>query len=92
VSVADDTVLAAARERIAAVDARLVELVNERIEHVAELRRHKEATGLPFVDRDREAWLVRHLKELNSGPLSDRGVEELVAFVLGLVKREVARG
>jgi chorismate mutase len=92
VSIAEDGVLSEARDRIAAIDARLVELVNERIEKVAELRRHKEENGLPFVDRDREAWLADHLKRLNTGPLSDRGVEELITFVLGLVKREVARG
>jgi hypothetical protein len=28
---------------------------------------------------------------VNSGPLTDEGVEELIAFVLDLVKREVAK-
>ena len=84
--------IAEAREEIVALDERLVETINARIRTVAELRRYKEEHGLAFVDPDREAWLLRHLKDVNEGPLSDRGVEELVAFVLELVKREVARG
>jgi chorismate mutase len=59
---------------------------------VAELHRYKEEHGIAFVDPEREAWLVGHLKGVNRGPLSDEGVEELITFVLELVKREVARG
>lgn len=84
--------IAEAREEIAALDERLVETINARIRTVAALRRYKAENGLAFVDQEREAWLLEHLKRANDGPLSDRGVEELVVFVLELVKREVARG
>ena len=46
--------------------------------------------GLPFLDPDREASLLAHLKEKNAGPLSDAGVERLVGFVLQLVKDELS--
>jgi chorismate mutase len=91
-STAVDPVVDAARDEIAALDARLIAIINQRIRKVAELRRYKEENGIAFVDRAREAWLADYLKRVNSGPLSDAGVDELVAFVLGLVKREVARG
>ena len=84
--------IAEARGEIVALDERLVETINARIRTVAELRRYKLENGLAFVDQEREAWLLAHLKSVNDGPLSDRGVEELVTFVLDLVKREVARG
>ncbi|HEY0416102.1 MAG TPA: chorismate mutase [Gaiellaceae bacterium] len=87
-----DPVVEAARDEIAALDVRLIAIVNQRIRKVAELRRYKEENGIAFVDREREAWLADYLKRVNSGPLSDRGVDELMAFVLELVKREVARG
>jgi chorismate mutase len=86
-----DPVLASYRDEITTLDVQLVETINKRLETVLELRRHKEETGLAFLDPDREAWLVAHLKERNGGPLSDEGVEELITFVLELVKREVAR-
>jgi chorismate mutase len=92
VSTVEDPVLEAAREEIAALDVRILAIVNERIGKVAELRRYKDERGIAFVDREREAWLTDYLQRLNPGPLSDAGVAELTSFVLTLVKREVARG
>ncbi len=86
-----DPVLASYRDEITALDAQLIETINLRLETVLALRRHKEQNGLAFYDPDREAWLVQHLKELNGGPLSPQGVEELAAFVLDLIKRELER-
>ena len=91
-STATDPVVDAARDEIAALDVRLIAIVNQRIRKVAELRRYKAENGIAFVDREREAWLADYLKRVNAGPLSDRGVDELMSFVLALVKREVARG
>ena len=86
-----DPVLASYRDEITALDRQLIETINRRLETVLALRRHKEQNGLAFYDPDREAWLVQHLKELNGGPLSAAGVEELAAFVLDLIKRELER-
>ncbi len=85
-------VLASFREQITGLDLRLLATINERIEKVQALRRHKAEHGLAFLDPDREAALVAHLRAANEGPLSDRGLEELFAFVLALVKRELRDG
>jgi len=77
------------REEITALDEQLLAIVNARLEQVRELRRYKEENGIAFLDPAREAALVEHLKSENDGPLSDEGVEELIRFVLDLVKREV---
>ena len=87
-----DSFVNTAREEIAALDVRLLETMNSRLDKVAELHRYKEEHGIAFVDPEREAWLVGYLKGVNRGPLSDEGVEELITFVLELVKREVGRG
>lgn len=79
------------RERIAALDRSIVDAVNARIELVAELKRYKEQNGLPFLDPDRERRLLEELERANRGPLSREGLHELVASVLELTKREVAR-
>jgi chorismate mutase len=87
-----DPVVEAARAEIAALDARLLAIVNQRIRKVAELRRYKEANEIAFVDPDREAWLVDYLERINRGPLSELGLRQLMNFLLMLVKREVASG
>ncbi|HVU78208.1 MAG TPA: chorismate mutase [Gaiellaceae bacterium] len=78
------------REEIAALDVRLLATINARLRKVAELHRWKAENGVDMVDPNREAWLVSYLQGVNRGPLSDEGVEELMQFVLDLVKREVA--
>jgi chorismate mutase len=78
------------REEITGLDLQLLETVNARIEAVAKLRAYKAEHDIPFVDADRERALLKELKDANGGPLSDEGLEELVTFVLQLVKNEVA--
>lgn len=82
--------LAGFRDEITALDERLVDTVNARLAAVRALHDYKERHGIAFLDPEREAWLAAHLRRRNTGPLSDEAVEELCAFVLGLVKREVA--
>ncbi len=91
-SITQDPVVGSARDEILALDVRLLATINARISKVAELHRYKAEHGISSFDPDREAWLVAYLKRVNGGPLSDEGVDELMTFVLDLVKREIARG
>jgi len=83
-----DPVVATFRDEITALDVRLVGTVNARVNAVAALAHYKRERGIPLIDPEREAALVAHLKRVNVGPLSDDGLEELLAFVLALAKRE----
>jgi chorismate mutase len=87
-----DTTVASYRDEITALDVRLLSTINARIKAVKALAQYKDERGLAFHDPEREAWLVAYLKRVNSGPISDEGLDELLAFVLALVKEEVARG
>ncbi len=87
-----DPVVSALRAEITGFDVRILEAVNARIETVEQLRLYKEQHGIAFLDPDREAALLRELRDANEGPLSDAGLQELVTFVLDLVKRELSRG
>ncbi len=84
-----DAAIDALREQIAEVDRTIVSLLNARLELVAELKEVKQASGLAFVDLDRERRLLEHLTEMNSGPLSDDGVRALHRAILELTKREL---
>jgi chorismate mutase len=87
-----DEIVQRYRDEIAALDRQLVEIVNARLGAVTELHRYKGEQGLPARDLERERWLVEHLQAETPGPLSAEGVAELVDFVLGLIRREQARG
>jgi chorismate mutase len=78
------------RGEITEVDRALLAAVNTRLELVAELKRHKEEVGLPFVDTDRESELIESLLGQNGGPLTEDGLRELYAYLLDLTKREVS--
>lgn len=78
------------RARISATDREIVELVNRRLELVAELKRYKDEHGIAFVDATREAQLYAERAAENRGPLSDEGLRAFYAELLALTKREVS--
>jgi prephenate dehydrogenase len=82
--------LDALREEITALDRRLLELLNRRLELVADVRRHKDAAGERWIDAEREAELLQALAAENPGPLSARGVTALFSAILDVLKQEVA--
>ena len=84
-----DSELQRLRDQTAAVDAEILELVNRRLELVREIRAHKEAHGVPFLDPSQEERLLTRLRELNGGPLSAEGVDRLFREILDLVKQEL---
>jgi chorismate mutase / prephenate dehydratase len=77
------------RARISATDREIVELVNRRLELVAELKRYKDEHGIAFVDPEREAALFEERARENGGPLSDEGLRAFYAELLALTKREL---
>jgi chorismate mutase/prephenate dehydratase len=86
-----DAVIRQIREQISDNDRAVVELINKRLELVAQIKRYKEARGMDFVDPEREQWMLSYLKRANRGPLSAVGLEELFQEILDLTKREVER-
>jgi prephenate dehydrogenase len=77
------------RERIAAVDREVLEALNRRLELVARVQEHKQETGAPMIDAQREAELLGELTTANRGPLSERGVQSVFSAVLDVMKQEV---
>ncbi|MDX6479927.1 MAG: prephenate dehydrogenase [Gaiellaceae bacterium] len=82
--------LAELRAEIEALDRRLLETLNRRLELVAAVRRHKDAAGERWIDPEREAELLQTLVDANDGPLSERGVRSIFSAVLDVLKQEVA--
>lgn len=87
----NDDPLRPLRDEIDAVDRRIVAAINERLSLVERLWRLKEARGVQRVDSSRESEILELLRDVNTGPLSGDGLEELVTELLSLTKREQAR-
>jgi chorismate mutase len=77
------------RRQIAANDAAIVAAVNHRLELVIALWELKAELGLDTVDPDRERHLRETLAAANSGPLTAKGLDRLVADLLDLTKKEL---
>jgi prephenate dehydrogenase len=86
-----DPVVSQLREQLTSADCSLVEAINKRLKLVQQLWRYKEQHGLPFLDPDREQWMLQYLARANRGPLSAEGLAEIYAQILDLTKRETAR-
>ena len=85
-----DEALGELRNLLEANDRALLDLVNRRLDLVHEIKHRKGELGVEFVDPEREAWLLEHLRGANNGRLSDEGLRELLTTVLDLTKRELA--
>jgi chorismate mutase len=77
------------RDQVTAVDTSIIDAFNRRLELVAQIKRHKDAQGVDFVDPERERSMFDDQLRRNAGPLSDDGLRALYAEVLALTKREL---
>lgn len=74
---AESAPLSSLRERIDAIDLRLVELLNERALLVVKVGESKRATGVPIYAPHREAQVLKNVLSANKGPLGNRAVEAI---------------
>jgi len=77
------------RAQIAERDREIVSAVNARLQLVRRLKADKETQGAGFLDIQQEQRIHRQLEKFNPGPLSDKGLHELVGEILDLMKREL---
>jgi chorismate mutase/prephenate dehydratase len=84
-----DERLEALRARITAIDAEIVAAFNRRLEVAGQIKRHKDAHGVAFLDPEREAAMLAQQSKENGGPLSEEGLRALYAELLALTKREL---
>jgi chorismate mutase/prephenate dehydratase len=83
-----DPVVTELRAEITELDRQLLATINRRLEVVRRLHEHKEVTGMPLRDLDREVTMLRALEAENPGPLSAEGVASFFSDVLELIRQE----
>src|SRR5512145_34896 len=70
------------RERIDAIDGRLVELLNERARVASEVGRIKHEVGAPVFRPEREAEVLRKVAEKSAGPLGEAALTNVFREVM----------
>ena len=85
----DDPEIEELRAQIGERDREIVSAVNARLQLVQRLKAHKDAHGVSFLDVRQEQRVHRQLAKFNPGPLSEKGLHELVGEILDLMKREL---
>ncbi len=75
------------REKIDALDERLVELLNERCRCALEIGKLKRVQQIALYQPDREAQVLRHVLQSNRGPLMDEAVRRLFERIIDESRR-----
>jgi chorismate mutase len=70
------------RDRIDAIDRKLVELLNERARCVIEIGKIKLEQHLPVFNPDRERKVLANVLRDNRGPLDDAALRRIVERVI----------
>ena len=70
------------RRKIDEIDRKLVELLNERSKCAIEIGKIKQAQNLHVYDPEREREILKRIKETNTGPLDDEGLQRLFERIM----------
>lgn len=79
------------RRRIDRLDERLLTLVTDRARMALEIGRIKKSRKWPVYDAKREAYVLRHMTQLNRGPLSTAAVRHIFQSILNECRRRQRR-
>ena len=77
----------ALRDRIDAIDARLVELLSERASCAEAIGHLKRALGLAVYQPGRENDVLAHVCRINPGPLDDEAMRRLFERIIDEARR-----
>jgi chorismate mutase len=75
------------RERIDAVDLKILELLNERARYSLEIGKIKQRLNLPIYVPERERLIYERLEQVNTGPLTCAAVRRLFERIIDESRR-----
>lgn len=86
-TMSDEAQLKALRNRIDSIDEKILELISERAacaQTVAQVKQRSlpEGTKPVFYRPEREAWVLKHIMDLNKGPLDNEEVARLFREIM----------
>lgn len=75
------------RESIDEIDARLVELLNQRARVAVEMAAIKRVRNMPVVDAEREAHILTRVREQSEGPLDAETLSAIFRLIIDESRR-----
>jgi chorismate mutase len=75
------------RQRIDAIDTRLVELLSARAACALEIGHEKKLAGLDVYQPSREAEVLGHVQTINKGPLDNEAMKRLFERIIDEARR-----
>lgn len=79
--------LSVSREQIDEIDARIVELFEQRMMVANEVAKYKMETGKPVLDRGREEAKLAKLATMSHGEFNERAVRELFTQIMSISRK-----
>lgn len=74
------------RKKIDELDARLVELLNERARAAQEIGRLKRNTQMPIYEPQREKVIFENVRKANHGPLPDSELRQVYERIIDVMR------
>ena len=75
------------RKEIDALDARLVELLNERARAAQEIGKLKRNTSMPIYEPQREEIIFENVRRANRGPLPDNDLRQVYERIIDVMRK-----
>ena len=75
------------RKQIDALDARLVELLNERAKAAQEIGKLKRNTSMPIYEPQREEIIFDNVRRANRGPLPDSDLRQVYERIIDVMRK-----
>jgi chorismate mutase len=75
------------RKKIDELDAKLVELINQRARAAQEIGRLKRNTQLPIYEPEREKQIFENIRRVNRGPLDDRDLIQVYERLIDVMRK-----
>ncbi|MFQ6617222.1 MAG: chorismate mutase [Fidelibacterota bacterium] len=78
--------IAKLRQKIDAMDRRILKLLNLRAKYVIDIAKIKHSLNLPVLDRQRESMIIKSLTEENKGPLKSEDVISIFKSIISVLR------
>jgi len=70
------------RDKIDSIDKEILKLLNQRAEIAREIGEIKLSNSMEILDKKREKSIIRRIKALNTGPLTDESVAKIFSEII----------
>lgn len=75
------------RQKIDAIDRKLVDLLSQRAQTVHQIGKLKAVAGLPAYEPEREKMVFHNARSANPGPLSDRDLLRIFERIVDVMRQ-----